>query len=141
MFEIECDLFTKNPKGDAYKEMDKWLLIDTGDIIKPLEDPEVVKVTSNRSKYIFKANEVWILLCSMFWKKFTLNNFKKRKLVLKIFVFIMEYFNGKMVCATFVYNKENWKRIRIKKTVKGKKNLGCFFLRAIFYKFSVLMGI
>ena len=58
MFEIGCDLFTKNPKGDAYKEMDKCWLIDTGDVIKPLEDPEVVKVTSNRSKYILKASEV-----------------------------------------------------------------------------------
>ena len=58
MFEIGCDLFTKNLKGDAYKEMDKWWLIDTADVIKPLEDPKVVKVTSNRSKYIFKASEV-----------------------------------------------------------------------------------
>ena len=38
----------------------------------------------------------------------------------------MEYFNGKMVCATFVYNKEKRKRITIKKTAKGKKNLFLF---------------
>ena len=54
MFKIGCDLFTKNPKGDTYKDMDKWWLIDTSDFMLKLDDPEVIKVTSNQSKYIFK---------------------------------------------------------------------------------------
>ena len=30
--------------------MDKWWLIDMADVINPLEDPEVVKVTSNSQR-------------------------------------------------------------------------------------------
>ena len=51
-----CDLFTKNPKGDTYKEMDKWWLINKSDFLQGLTDPEVVKVTSNHTKYIFKGD-------------------------------------------------------------------------------------
>ena len=50
-FEIGCDLFKR--KGDAFTESDTWWLIDVVDIIKPLNDPQIVKVTSNRIKYIF----------------------------------------------------------------------------------------
>ena len=58
MFEIGCDLFTKNPKDDAYKEMDKWWLINASDFMEQIDDPEVVKVTSNCSKYIFKDDVI-----------------------------------------------------------------------------------
>ena len=50
-FEIGCDLFKR--KGDAFTESDTWWLIDMVDIIKPLNDLQIVKVTSNRIKYIF----------------------------------------------------------------------------------------
>ena len=55
---IGCDLFTKNPKGDAYKEMDKWWLIDASDFMEQIDDPEVIKVTSNQSKHIFKDDVI-----------------------------------------------------------------------------------
>ena len=55
-FEIGCDLFNK--KGDAFTESNKWWLIDMQDIFKPLNDPLVVKVTSNRIKYIFSDGEL-----------------------------------------------------------------------------------
>ena len=52
-FEIGCDLFTKNPKGESYKEVDKWWLLEVGDFVKEMNDPVVVKVTSKRCNYIF----------------------------------------------------------------------------------------
>ena len=55
-FEIGCDLFSQ--KGNAFTESDKWWLIDMQDIFKPLNDPLVVKVTSNRIKYIFSDGEL-----------------------------------------------------------------------------------
>ena len=64
MFEIGCDFFMKNPKGDAYKEMDKWWLIDMADIIKPLEDPEVVKKVIGASTFSKPAKfEFCCVLC------------------------------------------------------------------------------
>ena len=50
-FEIGCGLFKR--KGDAFTESDTWWLIDMEDMMHPLKDPQVVKVTSNRIKYIF----------------------------------------------------------------------------------------
>ena len=50
-FEISCDLINK--KGDGFTQNDKWWFIDIADIVKPLDDPQVLKVTSNRIKYIF----------------------------------------------------------------------------------------
>lgn len=54
MFEIGLDLFTKTGHGNAYKQMDKWWLLDVEDIISKIDDPEIIKVTSNRIKYVFK---------------------------------------------------------------------------------------
>ena len=51
-FEIGCDLFVK--KGENYTEMDKWWLLDVDDMMKEIEDPVVVRVTSKRSNFIFK---------------------------------------------------------------------------------------
>ena len=51
-FELGCDLFTR--KGDGYLIMEKWWMIDSTDILGELEDPKIVKVTSNRCKYVFK---------------------------------------------------------------------------------------
>ena len=53
MFEVGCDLFVKNPKGDSYKEMDKWWLLDIDDVVKEMSDPVVVKVTSKRCNFLF----------------------------------------------------------------------------------------
>ena len=55
-FEIGCDLFTKNPKGDTYHEVDKWWMMDVGDIVQEMNDPVVVKITSKRCNFIFKDN-------------------------------------------------------------------------------------
>ena len=43
----------KNPKGDSYKEMDKWWLLDLDDIVKEMNDPVVVKVTSKCCNFLF----------------------------------------------------------------------------------------
>ena len=52
-FEIGCDLFAKNPKGESYKEVDKWWLLEVGDFVKEMNDPVVVKVMSKRCNFIF----------------------------------------------------------------------------------------
>ena len=53
-FKIGCDLFHKNLKGDSYHELDKWWLVDYDEIVRETNDPVVVKITSNRSNFIFK---------------------------------------------------------------------------------------
>ena len=50
-FELGCDIFTR--KGDAFKIEEKWWLIDSDDFCGKIRDPEVVKVTANRIKYVF----------------------------------------------------------------------------------------
>ena len=54
-FEIGCDLFVKNPKSESYKQMDKWWLIDSNDVLEKLKEPVVVKVTSKRSNSLFDS--------------------------------------------------------------------------------------
>ena len=53
-FEVGFDLFSKNPKANMYKQLDKWWLVDSSDIVKALPDPKIVKVTSKRFNYVWK---------------------------------------------------------------------------------------
>lgn len=53
-FEIGCDLFVATGRGNTYKIMDEWWLIDALEVIKELCEPVVEKVSANRVKYHFK---------------------------------------------------------------------------------------
>ena len=53
-FEVGFDLFTRNPKGGQFKELDEWWLIDMADIVKELPDPIIVKVTSKRCNFVWE---------------------------------------------------------------------------------------
>ena len=128
MFEIGCDLFTKNPKGDVYKEMDKWWLINASDFMEQIDDPEVVKVTSNRSKYKLR-----MMLFEFSSVKHSQGSSFSKQLVLKAIIFIV---HGKVLYGListerwFVNIKQKAEKIkRIKKTAKGKKKIS-FFLFA-----------
>ena len=50
-FEVGCDIFTR--KGDSFKIEEKWWMIDNYDFCGKIRDPVVVKITANRSKYVF----------------------------------------------------------------------------------------
>ena len=43
-------------KGECYKPMEKWWLIDSDDVLQPIEEPVIVKVSANRIKYMFPDN-------------------------------------------------------------------------------------
>ena len=52
-FEVGFDLFSKNPKGNTYKMLDEWWLVDSGDVVSELPDPTIVKVTSKRYNFVW----------------------------------------------------------------------------------------
>ena len=53
-FELGFDLFTQTGRSGTYKPMDEWWMVNTIDIIKRINDPQIEKVTSNRVKYHFE---------------------------------------------------------------------------------------
>ena len=55
-FEVGCDLFCKTGRGDTYKKMDEWWLIETADICYKIKNPFIEKLSANRVKYHFATD-------------------------------------------------------------------------------------
>ena len=56
-FEISCDLFAQTGRGNNYKPMDKWWLVDHEDMVKKIKDPSIEKVSANRLRYLFDIED------------------------------------------------------------------------------------
>ena len=57
VFEICVVFFTQCTRNKSqFKKGEEWWLMDTGDFIKPLENPKEEKVTGQRWTYYFKGS-------------------------------------------------------------------------------------